>query len=503
MANSEKLSKGLNDKTKRTIITTVIIAVLVLCVVGYFVYITGAIQRTLSGVKIVETVNEKQTTVESISILEVSYHYKSILNMYTSQGYNIDPEAIFDDATGKTIQDTLVESAAQELLDDVIIGRAAAADASFVSGADRYDEMSMETLYTSATRYGYQTTDQFLQAIYGGGMTLRQYRNFLARETVHDEYFYFLQQFILMPTADEIYAAYEADPDSYDKVDFNFYYYPAETNEDGTVNEDSLAECIEKAQSVADAATSSESFREAVMATLEEDESSLSAFDDDNDPTLCEAYTSTSAGYFAEGFTDFLFGETEDFETTVIETESGAYALMLVKRYQDETPTATYRTLTLSQEEGMTRDELMAEAQAIAAQITDELSFNNLVKANADLQEEILIGGYTTGVTAPEEPEETEGDEDTADTAATELSAQEQQLNAWLFDPVRTKGDVIIIPSDIGTSVTIYYFLDCSASWYCSARTNLINEAQTEWSNNIMLTNPTYLIDYKSIEAFL
>ena len=89
MANSEKLTKGLSDKSKKTLIMTIVIALILVCVGGYFVYISGLVPRLLTGAKIVETVDGTQKTIGLPRVLEFWSSLPYWKAFFTSLGYTV------------------------------------------------------------------------------------------------------------------------------------------------------------------------------------------------------------------------------------------------------------------------------------------------------------------------------------------------------------------------------------------------------------------------------
>lgn len=496
MANSEKLTKGLSDKSKKTLIMTIVIALILVCVGGYFVYISGLVPRLLTGAKIVETVDGTQKTLDNISVLQMRYHYQAVVQQYNMYGYGsqiTDYDQPADPTTGKTYRDQMLDQAAMGIVNCWLINREADNNPDFVSGSERYDEMNISSLESTAESYGYSTVDMLLQGLYGRGMTLRLYKQFCNEQTVNDEYQYYVRQFICVPTDEEIQAVFDQDPGQYDKVNFNFYYFPAIVDAAGNVDPDSLADVTAKAQSVADTAADSATFRAAVMEALEGQDTALEAFADDKNPTYCEDYTRSSMTYFAEGFTEFLFDEANPGDTKVIATDNGAYVLLLVDHHCDDDITVSYRSLTLQRDENETTEEMMAQAAAIAGQVTDEKSFNNLVKQYSEDANEIMTGGINAGVQHKMfEPNQNGW-----------ISQQNSTVGAWLFDEVRVKGDVNTVMADDGLSVTIYFFVRSNPAWMDTIREQLTNEKLSDWSANVMATNPTYVIDYETVKRFL
>ena len=195
---------------------------------------------------------------------------------------------------------------------------------------------------------------------------------------------------------------------------------------------------------------------------------------------------------------DFLFAdERVEGDTTVIETEQGAYVVMFEERRVNDQDTVTYRTLTLYNEAASEADstpesiaaamtELQARAQSLVATPMDSIAFADLVKNNSDSVSEIIMGGYNEGTTASRF--------EASDTNV--LSDRDTTLGAWLFDSARVHGDTLILPSEDNSYVTIYYFENVVPEWMYTARTQIVTTRVNEWSSGILSDSPSYAIAY-------
>ena len=66
-------------------------------------------------------------------------------------------------------------------------------------------------------------------------MTLRDYKKFMTREVLTNEYEQYIRQFTYMPAADAIQAEYDANSSEYIQADFNYYFVTAATDDSGNV----------------------------------------------------------------------------------------------------------------------------------------------------------------------------------------------------------------------------------------------------------------------------
>ena len=500
MADKKKANNGIKSSRRSKIILGSFITVFILIILGFFIFVTGALQKFVTGIKITQTSAEGNvTTLENISVAEANYHYYQVLN--TFYGYGMiqgeeQLEEVMDESTGKTWYQFLMDQAANEIMNSVIVNRKAE-EAGYLqySGAARYADLNIESMRRMASMYGYPTAEQYLQAMYGRGMSTRVFRNCIMREALTNEYEAYVRQFVFTASEEEIQAAYDADPLVYERVDFNYYYFPGTADEEGNYD---LAEANAKADAVVAASTDSESFKNAVIAQLDAEDPSLDSFSDDYDPTFAEGYSNANTDMMAEGFSDFLFGEdTELGSCTTIEDASGVYVVMLADRYVNEDPAVTYRTLTmynpaLDLDEPTDEDlingqnEMTNRANELAASATDSMSFVALVKENSEVPSEIISGGYIDGIDASQfEYSETNP-----------ISQQQIDLGTWLFDESRVAGDTLVQVSEDGSGVTIYYFENSVPMWMYTARNQLVTAMVNGWSADITNEGVSYAIAY-------
>jgi len=519
-SGNKKRSKKMSSRTAN-LIKALVAAVLIVSVVGYFVYITGILPKTLTGVTVTETAEDGTTSVlGKASVLETNFYYAEQYNTYYYYGMvTADTlDDVYDSETGETYREMLLGLAADEIMNNMLVGRAAEeAGFSELSRADAYAEYDLEQIESTAELYGYSTTDHYLSAAYGTGMNVRLYKQYVAKSILAQEYAEYVQQFDLMPTDEEVEAAYSGNSDEYMLVDFNYYYVPAETDDDGNATEEGLADAKAAAEEIAKA-TDSDSFDAAVAAYLEEtgDTESAESYESGESTTYTEGFTSAYLAYLEDGFDEFLFDEANLGKTTVIESDAGVYVALLDKIYADETATVSYRTLTLTNDNTDGTDEeiaasaadLKAEAEALVSGGTmSSLDFYKLIKDNTDDMTEVVTGGYNSDVTIDnfvvEEEEAEETTEETETEAEEETEPEYTELGQWLFAGDRAEGDTYIETSDDNSTVTIYYFIDNVPGWKASVRSSLLSENYEAWQAGLEANSPEYVINVGWVKKFI
>ena len=508
MAKTSKSGKA-NRKVVSGGVIVIIVAV-VLIIACFFTYISGILPRVLTGVAITETLPDGTTkTVKNFNLHETNMHFQEVLNTYSSYGMvskdNLD--AIYNESTGETYRDWILREAASQMKTLAFVERAAQ-QSGFMqySKAHDYAAAQAASVDAYAAMYGFQSAQQYMAAMYGTGMTTRDFIDFSAREILVTEYGYYLKQFdpSVVPTNEQVQAEFDANPNKYYTYDFNRYFITADKDADGNIT--GLADAVAAANKIANATKDSASFRKAVMDYLKEkgDETSLASFEDDADPTFNEGYTNESIAYMDSDIQDFFYGDSKPGDVKVIETTTGAFVVYLADRKLDDTKTVSYRVLTLTNDVAKKTDatpeeiaqgaqDLAAEAATYATSGMDPLSFYNVVK-NHSTGEAMLDGGYTSGATA--DAFVTSDEENPLDMA-------QVQAGMWLFEDGRQQGDVKIFISDDQKTVYVYYFEESAPAWQNAAKTTMITANFSKWNSDLMANDPQYEVNAGFMRVFI
>lgn len=509
MAKSTKKSKSAKSKSKLTL--GIIIAIMLVFTAGYFVYFSGIIPQLLPGMTVTETKADGTTgKVASLSVLETNYYYRNIYSMYTQYGMITESslDTVFNSTTGQTYREFLLSQGAEEAMADLLMEREADAKGfREISQAKKAAKQEIESLRGIAKLYGYPTTDRYVAAQYGTGMTLRIYQNCIARGLYSEEYNQYISQFdpSIVPSDESINEKYKADPSAYENVDFN-YYLVAAPNKDGKAD---IAAAKKDAQWISDKTKDAKSFRESVMTYLKGlgDTETLKDYENDADPTAFSEMSKSSVEQdYDANLAAFLFAEGRKAgDKTVVETSAGAYVVLFNGRKLNDEKNVVYRTLTLNNDSknGKTRtdEQVAADAKALAekaAQLAPAgmapLDFYKVVKANSNDQDEMMDGGYVAGTTKAEMLETEDGKE---------VDAQTKAAAEWLFDESRKAGDVLVTTSADNKTVTVYYFEKTTPAWMVDAKDSIISENVTKFKESLKATNPQYVINSDLLKKFI
>lgn len=505
MASDKKANKGIKADKRSKRIMGVVFAAIIIAVIGFFISISGVLSKFIPGVKITQTVDGKTETVESVSIAECSYYFQQIKQQYKYYGILNDEvtlDTVYDEESGKTYYEMLMDTAATKI-QNLVIEYNYAKDQGFDDHgiSDRIAEMSMEEIADMATSYHYSSAEQFLQANYGNGMSSRIYKNIVAREAYVQAYESSLSQASVSDA--EIAAEISSNPDKYNNVSFNVYYFAVDVDQDYTA-EDAFAD----AEAVTAVATDSDSFKEAVLNQITEEQAEMAGITEDANPTF---HGSQKIGqwnyYLPQDVLDFIFTNGEIGETTVIpaivtgegdeETVSGYYALLVDDRFANEEETVSYRVLTLPSTPE-TVDQVIAQANDIMNNTADEAAFVDAIVKNSQSESEVGTLGYVSG-RARSAFESTVTNED----GTTSTTVADPELVDWLFDANTVTGSKKVYASADGTSVRVIYFLDRCAAYESEARAEILSANSQTITTLITTTGqPSYVISYKLIKMF-
>ena len=486
--DNKKTQKNMKASKKGKVIAILVCTVLALSAIAYIVYFTGLLPKVVPGVKITKTVNEQTSVIENISVLEVNYHTRQVM-----ASYNINYEmwdVVYDATTGKTYGDLILDVAAEEIKDCVVVNEAAKANGyDDHGGAARYAELMLGNA-TSYAQYSRMTNDQYLSSIYGVGMTSRLFKQFTERMALTSEYESYVQQFVNVPTEADIQAEFDSDPANYQKADFSYKFFQVDEENDYTIEDaqadaDKVISAVEKADE-----PTKEVFAGAIIDIIGADAPEIQYFSGEV-PYFYEGYVK-SLNYIAPSVSEFIFdANTENGSATTITTDEGVYVVMLVDKHVDETTTVAYRTCTLYlAANGGDIQPATELANSIVATPVDALGFDKVIKENSIYANEILTGGYYSGITA-------DSFEGTDEQPATD---EQKQLGQWLFDSSRKPGDMIVIAPADQSMVRVVFFDGSMPKWQQSCYTKIAADRTLQWRNDLFTEGQSYEISAELID---
>ncbi len=341
-------------------------------------------------------------------------------------------------------------------------------------------DQRMEELETAAAEAN-MSAEEYLQENLGGVMTLDTYRTQMMRMLQYSNYITTYED-SLTYTDEQIQAAYEEDPVSYEEVSYQYLMVPgtaeSTTDEDGNTveptdeeNEAAHAAAQEKAQELL------EQFKAgADLETLADADEDLSYYESDG------------ASYYGTDMDAWLFDDArKSGDVDIVEANDNFYIMEFYDRFLDETSTIDVRHILISPEEGTLsegdegyeeeQEQLMSDAVAEAEALLEEWkageatedSFAELANLHSTDGGSSTNGGLYTNV-AP-------GD-------------MVEAFNDWCFDPSRKSGDTGVVETDYGAHVM--YFVGTNLPvWKSKIVEELRSEDFDAWFEE-MAGDPTF-----------
>ena len=494
-----KTKKHMKTSKKNKIIITITVIVLLLVSFGYFAYTTGLPSKILPGAKIVHTVDGKQKTVKRISIAEMVYYYQQAYTQYQgvlSQVEDID--SVYNPTTGQTYRGLLWETAANTAQSEYMLCEAIEKTGFKPLYTDDYVENQVDQLremvsYVNQIQGSNMTADQYLQNIYGRGMTVQIFRKIMKRQAIINEFEAYVKQTTFLPDQEKIQAKFNEDPYAYTYCRFQVYFVNADIPEGATDEEKQAAldKAMETAKTITDGCVNDVEFQTKVMLVCPDEyrERMLNG----EDPTSRSDMTKEQVASFSEEFADMCFDPNTQPNTSMAfydKDQTGVFAALFQETYLDEENTVAFRVLQLDddllkdisktkEEKAPSHQKLHAQAEGYKSLVTSEDKFIELVKEYSTDSTTAYKGGYYSGIdinnTDLFKAVQVDANSDP------EYPEEDKQLMAWLFDPTRKPGDMYII--DCVDSVKLYYFCDSMPAYLESIRVSMIADNFNAWYN--------------------
>jgi hypothetical protein len=449
--------KSLVGESLRTkLIAGLLITVFAVATIGYFTFSLGIPAMVLTGATIAG---------QDVKVNEMNYRFYEVFNMYRQYGMissDKDLDVVVDEATGETYRDSIMDMAAANLQRTKLLYAEAVKNGYVSEDAQLRVDQYIDNLNTFAKEKN-TSPDKILASQYGIGMTVRVIKNILLEEYTAEEYAEHLKQTNFNMTSEEIQALFDANPMDYEMATYNAYLFASKVPATET-DEKLIAAGKEEAKKNAEAIIADAKDPATFLAACKAlDEANAASFADGVDPTIFMDVDYSYAKVIGEDLATFLFEEERAAnDTAVIETAAGYYAVLFQSRGIDETPTVSYRVLTV---ESTDLAAAKTEIEGYKTQVTDEASFISLVKKNSD-DAVAYAGGYYAGVTQDTITAESATDHETA-------------LYAWLFSPERKSGDMVVINNI--DSVSLYYFVKAMPKWQSDLNGENVNTRFEEW----------------------
>ena len=434
------------------------------------------------------TLHQAYVTVggEDITKVEFDYCYHTVVNNYVNSYYQY--LSWFGLDVTKDLSEQMYSSTRswkdyfeEMTIDSMRKNKALKADAQakgFTADVSaKYDQI-VEEQKKSAQEAGL-TLNKFLQESFGPYATLARIKPYIEEALYVNEYVDKLSD-DMTPDEAAVVAKYDADPKSYDSVDYRI----TQINADLPTEPTELADPVEETDEETSESDEETAYvpSEAEIAKAMEDARAKA-----NDALALisvDGETVTGMSYSAcnDTIRDWLFdGVRKEGSKTILEdnADSVVYVVQFINRYRDESATADVRILVADTEEeamdiygtwnsdGATEDAFIALANGKYAEysVADDALLEGIAKDD-DLYEELID---------------------------------------WIYAEGRKPGDCEIVTVTDVASFVIYYVGEAKPKWYNTIENDLLNEALNAYVDQIKETcsvsDPKGNLNYLVLEA--
>ncbi len=418
------------------------------------IFVIVGIVVTVANSKVIER-NADAVTIgdETYTAADVSYFYNTIYNSFVSQNsyylsvYGLDTSKSLKEQdcpiNGSTWYDYFRDQALDSLKSYSLLAQKAEAEG--FDASEEVEQSVQETLSSldaSASSAGY-TRAQYIKAVCGPLVNQKVFERNIRMMALAQAYSNSYSD-SLSYTSDEVQAAYDTDPKSYQSADIEYILFTSGAGSDATDEE--KEELLAAAKEKAEAALSRYAQGEAFDAIGEDMEGSYA-----------------HVAYAASGSSDMLTWAFDDArqagDTTVAAYgETGYYAVLFHSRSRNDYHTVSVRHILVSDED---------TANDILQQYNDgektEDAFAALAVANST-DSNASSGGLYTDIYRGQMVSEFED---------------------WCFDPSRQPGDTGIVQTSYGYHVMYFVSTSENPYWYDQAESTLKSDAYNEWYSAI------------------
>ena len=401
----------------------------------------------------------------------VQYYYQTALNTayYNSMmgastfDYSVDPaEQVYDEETGQTWRDYLLDQAIDDLTQVTVLVHTAEAEGYTLTQKDQaYLESELASLDSTWRSSGsYDSLSSYLKLNYGSYMDEDTFQSLYADQVLADSYRQHYQD-SLTYTDEETEAYYNEHTNDLDTFGYTVFTVQA-TVEEQTDEEGNTVEMTdeEKTAALETAKADALATAQAIQSRLTNGEDAQALADEYADALYSSSIHTTAMGstFSSAAYADWLYDAArQSGDITLAEldrSESSAYNYYVVQfdsRTRDDSATADVRHILIGAASSGTTptqeefDAAEAEAQALldqwkAGDATED-SFAALAVQNTDDSGSQSTGGLYTGISSTD-------------------SLEPNFLN-WALDPARQPGDTGIVKNEssssrAGTSCTLW-----------------------------------------------
>ncbi|MBQ4370026.1 MAG: hypothetical protein II784_03390, partial [Oscillospiraceae bacterium] len=341
-------------KSKKQFRAKVIIAVVVIVLVLAFVVLfnTNLLYKTVTAAVV---------DGEKYTVADMNYWFGvSKLNFQSKYGdyisYFFDPsislkKQVYDEETGKTWHKYFVE-ASELSVRNITALLNAAEEAGYQFTEEDYKNAENALASIDYASMGYSSLNNYLQAIYGKGVTKSVYLKNTQKLYLASKYSDVVNEGFNL-TDEDYRAYYDEHAEEYDFITYYMYYVEAEKGEDGSISESALAASKAAAEDIA-AASSIENFSERILKYCPEEKADV--YRDLENESFRFSYRASG---ISTTFADWLTDESRvPGDTTTIEMQSGCYALYYADKGGNDYITKDIRLISFIVDTSKTGDAL-------------------------------------------------------------------------------------------------------------------------------------------------
>ena len=479
-------NRAVDQDRRKHILYGVVGGVIAVLAIALLVWDSGFFQKRSTAVTI---------DGEDYGPAVVQYYYQSALNTayYNSVmgsstfDYNVDPaEQVYDEETGQTWRDYLLEQAIDDLTQVTVLVHAAEAEGYTLTQKDQaYLESELATLdITWRSSGSYDSLSRYLKLNYGSYMDEDTFHSLYADQVLADSYRQHYQD-SLTYTDEEVNAYYAEHTNELDTFGYSVFTIQAavqeETDEEGNPVEKSNEE---KAAEFETAKADALALAQELQAKLTAGSDAQALAEEYGDKVYnSSAHISAVGSNFASAqYADWLYDASRKAgDVTLAENDRSDsfvynyYVVQFDSRARDESSTADVRHILIGAGSNPTEEQYAAAEESAQAMLDQwkaeggtEDAFALLAMENTADSGSQATGGLYTGVSS--------------------ANAWDQNFLDWALDPARQSGDTGLVKNESSSTKGwhIMYFVGWNdPSWMYSVKTTLKSEDMTEWMDSL------------------
>ena len=465
------------QKDHRSMVVYTVVAVLVVvAAIATMFWRSGVLQRGVTALNVNGT---KYTAVD------LQYYYNSIYNEQ-ARSYAFDSTTsvkrqVYDEATGQTWHDHLMDLAVERLTRNTALAQQAQSEGYTLSeDAQNAIDATLTQLDTAWISNNMSSRDAFLRANFGAYMSYDRLVSLINMDYTASDYAQSKLDAVEHPESDyqAYYQEHAAELDTVTFSQITFRAYVPSTDADGNAIERTEAET---AAALEEQKSAQKVLAEEVRAKLEGGADVEDLIEEYSEQlytsTVSRGYTSADLSYFP--YSEWLLEEgRREGDVTVVENAAGAtafyyYVVRFENRGLDEEQSHTVRHLLVRAGDASTAnptqeqyDEAEEKAQSLldewkSGEATEE-SFAALVASNTGDTASASTGGLYSDITS--------------------TSGYAEAFREWAADPTRKEGDVDLVKTEYGWHI-MYYVSTDDPIWRKNVTVALQNQDYEELAN--------------------